>query len=61
MTKQEAYELLSCNGSELAEKLGITPAAVYQWDDDEIPVGRVYQIKDLANGKEPLQVKKQAA
>jgi len=61
MTKQEAYELLNCNGAELAEKLGITPTAVYLWPDEAIPVGRAYQIKDLANGKEPLRVKKQAA
>lgn len=61
MTKQEAYELLGCNGAELAEKLGVTPAAVYQWPDEQIPVGRAYQIKDLADGKEPLRVKQQAA
>ena len=47
MTKQEAYELLNCNGAELAEKLGITPTAVYLWPDEAIPVGRAYQINDV--------------
>ena len=54
MTKQEALNLLNCNGKELAEMLDIEPSAVYQWPDDRIPLAREYQIRDLAAGKQPL-------
>lgn len=54
MTKHEAYELLGVNGVELAGMLGIEPSAVYQWSDEKIPLAREYQIRDLAEGKEPL-------
>lgn len=54
MTKQEAFDLLSCNGKELAAKLGIEPSAVYQWPETQIPVAREYQIRDLAAGKQPI-------
>ena len=60
MTKQEAYDLLSCNGKALAELLGIEPSAVYQWPEHQIPLAREYQIRDLASGKKPLQKPKQA-
>lgn len=60
MTVKEACELLRCNGVELAEKLGVTPPAVYQWK--KVPLARIYQILDLAQGKEPIGRKqKQAA
>lgn len=55
MTKQEAFELLGVNGTELAKLLGIEPPAVYQWKKDKIPLGREYQIRYLANGKEPIK------
>jgi hypothetical protein len=55
MTKQEAYELLGVNGVGLANLLGIDPAAVYQWSNDRIPLVREYQVRDLANGKEPIK------
>ena len=55
MTKQEAYELLKVNGVELAGLLGIEPSAVYQWPENKIPLAREYQIRDLANGKEPIK------
>ncbi|MCE6334788.1 Cro/Cl family transcriptional regulator, partial [Acinetobacter baumannii] len=57
MTKQEAYKLLGVNGAELAGLLGIEPSAVYQWSDEKIPLVREYQIRDLAEGKEPLNNK----
>jgi transcriptional regulator with XRE-family HTH domain len=39
MTRQEAAKLLNCSFAELAEKLGITTAAIAQWGDDkEIPL-----------------------
>lgn len=53
MTKKEAFQLLKCNGKDLAHKLGITPSAIYQWPDP-IPIEREYQIRDLAVGKEPI-------
>lgn len=55
MTKQEALNLLQVNGVQLAELLGIKPAAVYQWPQDKIPLAREYQIKDLAAGREPIK------
>ncbi|MFW1733844.1 Cro/CI family transcriptional regulator [Acinetobacter sp. ULE_I001] len=54
MTKQEALDLLGVNGVELAKLLGIEPSAIYQWSENKIPLAREYQIRDLANGKEPI-------
>jgi len=59
MTKQEAYKLLGVNGVELAGLLGIEPSAVYQWPNSKIPLAREYQIRDLANGKKPIQHNKE--
>ena len=53
MTKAEALALLNCGVKELADKLGITSQAVSQWPENEIPMVREYQIKDLAKGKRP--------
>lgn len=61
MTKQEAYELLKVNGVELAGLLGIEPSAVYQWPNNKIPLAREYQIRDLANGKQPIKHNKAVA
>ncbi|RZG63612.1 hypothetical protein EXE25_19050 [Acinetobacter bouvetii] len=55
MTKQEALALLGVNGVELAGLLGIEPSAVYQWPEKKIPLAREYQIRDLANGKQPIK------
>ncbi|AXY56612.1 hypothetical protein CDG60_08550 [Acinetobacter chinensis] len=55
MTKQEAFKLLKVNGVGLANLLGIEPSAVYQWPENKIPLAREYQIRDLANGKEPIK------
>ncbi len=55
MTRQEAAKLLNCSFADLAEKLGITTAAVAQWGDDkEIPLLREIQVKELAAGRNPL-------
>ncbi|WP_368576116.1 Cro/CI family transcriptional regulator [Acinetobacter baumannii] len=54
MTKQEAFNLLGVNGVELAGLLDIEPSAVYQWPEKKIPLAREYQIRDLAEGEEPL-------
>ncbi|MBF7685922.1 hypothetical protein I2F17_08850 [Acinetobacter sp. B10A] len=55
MTKQEAFKLLGVNGVELARLLDIDPAAIYQWPKNKIPLAREYQIRDIANGKEPIK------
>jgi len=55
MTKQEALKLLNCNASDLALKLGISSQAISQWPKSKIPLAREYQIRDLANGKEPIK------
>lgn len=57
MTKTEALALLDCSIVQLAEKLGISHSAVSQWDEEQIPLAREYQIRDIANGKEPLKSK----
>lgn len=55
MTKTEALELLNCNVTSLADLLEITTQAISQWPDNKIPLVREYQIRDLANGKEPIK------
>ena len=55
MTKQEAFKLLGVNGVGLANLLGIEPSAIYQWSEDQIPLAREYQIRDLANGNQPIK------
>lgn len=44
MSKQEAYSRLNTNRTGLAKLLNIRPEAISQWDDEEIPQGRAYQI-----------------
>lgn len=55
MTKSDALQLLNCSVTQLAEKLGISHNAVSQWPVEKIPLAREYQIRDLANGKEPIK------
>jgi len=55
MTKSEALTLLDCTVTQLAEKLGISHNAISQWDEKQIPLAREYQIRDLANGNQPLK------
>lgn len=57
MTKTEALALLECRVTELACKLGISTQAISQWPDEKIPLAREYQIRDLSEGKEPLNNK----
>ena len=54
MTKSEALNLLKCNVTELAEKLGISTQAISQWSEESIPLAREYQIRDLSKGHVPL-------
>ncbi|HCA5148150.1 TPA: hypothetical protein MW178_003381 [Acinetobacter baumannii] len=57
MTKAEALALLECGITELAYKLSISTQAISQWPEEKIPLAREYQIRDLADGKEPLKNK----
>ncbi|WP_415872120.1 Cro/CI family transcriptional regulator [Acinetobacter pittii] len=57
MTKTEALALLDCGVTELAYKLSISTQAISQWPEEKIPLAREYQIRDLAEGKEPLKSK----
>lgn len=54
MTKSEALLLSKCNVTELAFKLKISSQAISQWPESKIPLARAYQIRDLANGQQPL-------
>lgn len=55
MTKSEALALLNCTITQLADKLGITHNAITQWNENQIPLAREYQIRDLANGRQPIK------
>ncbi|WPP87501.1 Cro/CI family transcriptional regulator [Acinetobacter pittii] len=57
MTKTEALVLLECSVTELAYKLSISTQAISQWSEEKIPLAREYQIRDLAEGNEPLKSK----
>lgn len=50
MKKKEAIEAFGSTKA-LAEALGITEGAVSQWSE-EIPPLRVFQIKDVLEGRE---------
>ncbi|AUC06913.1 ribonuclease D [Acinetobacter lwoffii] len=53
MTRDEAIQLLDCSLSELADRLGITTAAVAKWNKQQIPRLREYEIRALAEGRTP--------
>lgn len=55
MTKTEALDLVKMSVTELADKLGITHNAISGWDEDQIPLAREYQIRDLAKGIKPIK------
>lgn len=57
VTKTEAFALLKCSVSDLANKLDISTQAISQWSEEKIPLAREYQIKDLAKGNRPLKRK----
>ncbi|AXY57289.1 hypothetical protein CDG60_12355 [Acinetobacter chinensis] len=47
MTRNEAIELLNCSLAELATLLGISTAAIAQWNPESIPKLREYEIRDI--------------
>ena len=50
MTKQEAISEFG-SAKELAAALGISEAAVSQWDNEAIPELRVYQIIEIITAR----------
>ena len=44
----------------LAERLEVTPQAIYQWGDD-VPFGRAFQIQALTKGKLQARDRREAA
>ena len=51
MYKKQAIKFLG-SSAELARRLGVTPPAISQWDDDEpIPQGRAWQIEAISSGR----------
>lgn len=54
MTKSEALKIADGSVKKLARLLGISHNAVSQWDENEIPKLREYQIKEIAE-KQQLQ------
>ena len=58
MTRDEATSLLNCSLAELAAMLKTTTSALAQWDENEIPSLREYQIRDLAAGRTPIGLQK---
>lgn len=59
MTKQEAVQHFK-TGAKLAEALGITHQAVYDWGE-KVPAVRQYQIEVLTEGKLKAERQNQAA
>jgi len=55
MTKQEAIDHFggAKDGGvrKLADALGISVQAVYDWPDEAIPIGRQYQLQVLTKGR----------
>lgn len=47
MTKKEALKVAKGSVNELGRLLGISHAAVSQWNDEKIPELRAYQIREI--------------
>ncbi|WFF38008.1 Cro/CI family transcriptional regulator [Moraxella nasibovis] len=47
MTKQEALKVAKGSVNELGRLLGISHAAVSQWNDEKIPELRAYQVREI--------------
>ena len=59
MKTSEAIALLNlASPVDLARELRITPSAIYQWPNDEVPLLRQYQVRELLaarqNSTDPL-------
>lgn len=47
ISKSAAIAWAGGSASELAKRLGVTVSAVSQWAEDEIPEGRLWQLRAL--------------
>jgi transcriptional regulator with XRE-family HTH domain len=47
ISKSAAIAWAGGSASELAKRLGVTASAVSQWAEDEIPEGRLWQLRAL--------------
>ncbi|MFO0449876.1 MAG: Cro/CI family transcriptional regulator [Pseudomonadota bacterium] len=47
ISKSAAIAWAGGSASELAKRLGVTVSAVSQWTEDEIPEGRLWQLRAL--------------
>lgn len=62
MKIKEALELLNlASPVELARELRITPSAIYQWPNDEVPLLRQYQVREILAKRLQVEAEKQAA
>ena len=53
MKTNEALELLNlASPVELARELRITPSAIYQWPNGDVPLLRQYQVRELLAARE---------
>lgn len=57
MTRDEALTLLNCSVKDLADMLGVKTQVVSMWKNKKIPLAREYQVRDLLEGRLPLQGK----
>ena len=59
MNRNEAMQKLGVKKFyQLADKLELTPAAITQWGDDDIPEYREYEVNELAAGRIPKRLLK---
>lgn len=62
MTVEEACRLLDHNQTQLADALGVSKVAVFQWKKNgAMPLAREYQVRDLVEGRTPIIREQQAA
>lgn len=59
MTRDEAMKKLGITKFyQLADKLELTPAAIAQWGDEDIPDHREYEVNELVAGRTPKRLLK---
>jgi hypothetical protein len=55
ISKSAALAWADNSVTELARRLGVTPSAVSQWGENEIPEGRLWQLHALGCPATPAQ------
>ena len=61
MTKTEAIKFYGGKASKLADVLGISLPAIYQWKNDQVPLLRQLQLQRITRGRlkaDPLAARK---